>query len=79
MFAFQSLHSGHFIIADHFFILFGQIWGLLIDRIDVIHFFIKLVVIARGQPVADLVWLNIRFFLKDVPRGGAKLCRQCLG
>ena len=78
MFAFQRLHSGHFIVTDHFFALFGQRWGLVIDRIDVAHFFIKLLVLARGQPVADLVRFNIRFFLKDGPRDGVKWSQRCL-
>ena len=50
MLPFQGLNPGHFIIADHFFTLLSQFWGLFIDFIDIAHFFIKLIVIAWALP-----------------------------
>ena len=72
MFAFQRLNPRHFVITDPFFPFLGQFWRLLIDRIDITHFFIKPFVIPWGQPIADLMGLYVRFFLKDVPRVGLK-------
>ena len=73
MFALQGLHPGQFISADHFFTLSGQVGGLFIKTIDNTAFFIKCrLTITAGEPVADLVRFKIRFFLRDVPRGGAK-------
>ena len=73
MFAFQGLHPGQFIIADHFFTLCGQLGGLFIQTVDSAAFFIEdRFTIAAGQPVTDLVRFKSRFFLRDGPRGGAK-------
>lgn len=79
MFPFQGLHPGQFIIADHFFILCGQVGCLFIKMVDGAAFFIKYCFrVAASEPVADLVRLKIRFFLRDVPRGGAKWSRRYL-
>ena len=73
MFPFQSLHAGQFIVADHFFTLRGQLGCLFIQAVDGTAFFIEhRFTITAGQPVTDLVRFNIRFFLRDVPHGGAK-------
>ena len=80
MFPFQGLHPGQFVIADHFFTLPGQLRRLFIQAIDGAAFFIKYRFrVAAGQPIANLVRFNIRFFLRDVPRGGAKWCQRYRG
>ena len=79
MFAFQRLHPGQFISADHLFTLRRQVWRLFIQLVDVTCFFNKLgFILAAGQPVTDLVGFEIRFFLKDDPRVGVKWCQRCL-
>ena len=78
MFPFQRLHPGHFIITEHFFTLGRQLWRLLIELVDVAGFFNELFfILTAGQPVTDVVRFEIRFFLKDVPRVGAKWCQRC--
>ena len=72
MFSFQSLDPGQFIIADHPLALSGQFGRLMIQVIDVRVFGLKLIVVLAGQPVADQMRFEIRFFLKDVRRDGPK-------
>lgn len=79
MFTFQSLYTGQFIITDHFFTVVSQVWGLLIEMVDIACFFNKLFFIfAAGQPVTDLMRFEIRFFLKDDRRAGAKWSQRGL-
>lgn len=63
MFSFQGLNAGHFIGAQHGFALFRQFWSLFIQRIDVIHLFIKPFVFffVRCQPIPDQVRLEAPF------------------
>ena len=80
MFPFQGLYPGQFITADHFFTLPGQLGCLFIQAVDGATFFIKYRFrVAAGEPIADLVRLNIRFFLRDGPRDGAKWLQRYRG
>ncbi len=40
MFAFESLNTGQFIVTDHLFALLDQVWGALIQVVDVADFLI---------------------------------------
>jgi hypothetical protein len=72
MFAFESLHPGHFIIADDPFILLSQCGGTLIQVIDVLDFLITPFILAGCQPIADQMRFEIALFLKDVRRDAAR-------
>ena len=62
MFAFQRLHPGQLVGADNRFALPGQLRRLLIQLIDVAHFFIQLFINDWCQPIANQVWLQSPFF-----------------
>ena len=72
VFALQGLHPRHFIHTFHTLSLFGQFRGLLIELVNIGHFFIKTGFISRCQPVATQVGLYISVFLKAWPHGVAK-------
>ena len=76
MFSFQSLHPGHFVIADNPLALLSQLGGLLIDGIDIFVLALKLVIVLAGEPVTDLMRFEIGLFLKDVRRDGPRFVRQ---
>jgi hypothetical protein len=79
MFAFQGLYPGQFIIADYFFTLVSQVWGLLIEVVDIACFFNKqCFTFAAGQPVPELMRFEVRFFLKDDRRDGPKWSQRYL-
>jgi hypothetical protein len=71
--AFQSLHTTHFICAEHPFILLSQFWGLAIQGVDVLYFLVKLLIRNLCQPVPDQMRFEIAIFLKASPRVGARL------
>lgn len=78
VFAFQGLHAGHLIQAFDAFALFCQGWRLTIQRIDIIDFVLKLVVMLGGEPVTVQMRFDLGIFLKDVPRGGVRWTRLYL-
>lgn len=49
IFAFQGLHPGNFIGAQHRFALMAQFGSLLIEPIDLLPFFVKAFIGFRGQ------------------------------
>jgi hypothetical protein len=76
MFAFEGLHSGQFIVTNHLFALLSQLWGALIQVIDVADFLIGLLIVPRGQPVAAEMGFDVPLFLKDVRRDAARWFQQ---
>lgn len=72
MFAFQSLDTGQFIIADDPFALVSQVSGLMIQVVHIGILGLKLIILFAGQPVADQMGFKIGLFLKDVRRVGPK-------
>ena len=72
MFAFQGLDTRHFIITDNPFPLLSQVWGLLVQLIEIFDPGLELRPIFGGQPIANEMRFNGRFFLKDVRHGGLK-------
>jgi hypothetical protein len=78
VFAFQGLYAGHFIQAFDTLALFCQGWRLVIQRIDVMDFVLKLAVMLGGEPVTVQVRFDLGIFLKDVPRGGVRWTPQYL-
>ena len=69
---FQSLNACHFVVGDHLFSLFGQLWCLAIQCIDGVGPDVEELIFDRVQPVADPVGTNRGFFLKASPHGGEK-------
>jgi hypothetical protein len=78
VFAFQGLHAGHFIQAFDALALFCQGWCLVIQRIDVMNFILKLVVMFGGEPVTVQMRFDLGIFLKVAPRGGVRWTPQYL-
>ena len=72
MLTFQGLDPGQFVITNDPLTPFSQLWGLLIQLIDVVTFLFKLLILLSGQPVPDPVGFEISLFLKDGRRGGLK-------
>lgn len=78
MFAFQGLHTGHFIQALRPFALLGQFWRLTIACVDVRGFGFELLIVLGRQPVAVQMGLDVRIFLKASPHVGARFVQQSL-
>ncbi len=62
MLAFQRLHPGQFIGAEHPFPLRRQGRRFLVQMADIPHPFFEEWVVGRGQPVADTVGLESPLF-----------------
>ena len=77
MFSFQGLDTAQFIIADDPLTLLSQLDGLMVQLINVAVFGLKLIILFVGQPVTDLMWFEIGFFLKDVRHDAAISAQQC--
>ena len=78
MLSLQGLHTTQLICAQHPFTFLHQLRRLPIGSVDVINFLVKLLVMSRCQPIADLMWLDIAIFLKASPRVWARFDLRCL-
>ncbi len=65
----QRLDSGHFIVANDEFIVFGQCWRLPIQRIDGLALEREGFIFGTIQPIATFMRTNSCFFLKVSPHG----------
>lgn len=63
MLPFHRLNAGQFVRAQQGFAFFCQFWSLVIQRIDIFHFFVKLFVLflVRRQPVTNQVRFETPF------------------
>ncbi len=57
--ALQGLHSGHLVRAYHPFPVLGQRWRLSIERTDILHLLVEVLLMGRRQPVADEMGLEV--------------------
>jgi hypothetical protein len=75
--AFQSLYAGHFVRAEHSFILLNQFWSLAIQGVDILYFLVKLLIENLCQPVPNQMRLEIGLFLKASPRAAVRCDLRC--
>jgi len=76
MMTFQSLNTGHFIDTFNALALLGSVRCLLVQRVNIADFDVKIGVMCRGEPIAIQMRLEISFFLKVSPRAEARCWLQ---
>ena len=79
VFAFQRLHTGQFVAGDDAFAWLAQPFRLAVERIEIVHFLIKIRFVGRREPIAEQVRLEIPFFLKASPHAAVRSAPQSPG